>query len=106
MLSNTLRLNFPKTIGHILKNNQNIKCVCVHEIIRLIIIKMKMKMNDRSRINNIIELVLEANTNIVNIESVSDDVLLCIQQHLSNIWSSIHEKTKQHWGWVEKKLCL
>ena len=26
----------------------------------------------------------------------------CIKQHLSNIWSSIHEKVKQHWGWVEK----
>ena len=26
--------------------------------------------------------------------------------HLSNIWSSIHEEVKQHWGWVEKKRCL
>ena len=32
--------------------------------------------------------------------------LICIKQHLSNIWSWIHEKVKQHWGWVEKKLCL
>ena len=31
-------------------------------------------------------------------------MLLCIKQHLSNIWSSIHEKVKQHWGWVEKKV--
>ena len=23
-----------------------------------------------------------------------------IKQHPSNIWSSIHEKVKQHWGWV------
>ena len=29
-----------------------------------------------------------------------------IKQHLSNIWSTIHEKVKQHWGWVEKKSCL
>ena len=29
-----------------------------------------------------------------------------IKQHLSNIWGSIHEKIKQHWGWGEKKLCL
>ena len=29
--------------------------------------------------------------------------LICNKQHLSNIWSSIHEKVKQHWGWVEKK---
>ena len=30
-------------------------------------------------------------------------VALCIKLHLSIIWSSIHEKFKQHWGWVEKK---
>ena len=30
-------------------------------------------------------------------------MITCIKQHLSNIWSSILEKVKQHWGWVEKK---
>ena len=62
MLSNTPRLNFsnlkiihifhqryhPKVIGHILKNEQKNKCVCILEIIRLIILKMKMKMKKRS----------------------------------------------------------
>ena len=24
------------------------------------------------------------------------------KQHLSKIWSSIYEKVKQHWGWIEK----
>ena len=33
-------------------------------------------------------------------------MVICIKQHLSNTWSSIHEKVKQHWGWVEKKRCL
>ena len=33
-------------------------------------------------------------------------MVICIKQHLSNIWSSIHEKVKQHWGWVEKKACI
>ena len=28
--------------------------------------------------------------------------LTCIKQHLSNTWSSIYEKVKQLWGWVEK----
>ena len=28
---------------------------------------------------------------------------LCINQNLSNIWSSIHEKVMQHRGWVEKR---
>ena len=33
----------PKIIVHILKNKQNDKCVCIHEIIRLIIMKIKKK---------------------------------------------------------------
>ena len=33
-------------------------------------------------------------------------MVTCIKQRLSNIWSSIHEKVKQHWGWVETKRCL
>ena len=33
-------------------------------------------------------------------------MVICIKQHLCNIWDSIHEKVKQHWGWVEKKCCL
>ena len=28
---------------------------------------------------------------------------MCIKQRLSNIWSSIHKKVKQHWGWAGKK---
>ena len=31
-------------------------------------------------------------------------MLLCVKQNLSNIWSSIHEKVKQHRGWVEKSV--
>ena len=30
-------------------------------------------------------------------------MVICIKEHQNNIWSSIHEKVKQHWGWVEKK---
>ena len=26
------------------------------------------------------------------------------KQHLSNILGSIHEKVKQHWGWIEKSI--
>ena len=33
-------------------------------------------------------------------------MLICIKQHLSNIYGSIHVKVKQHWGWVEKKCSL
>ena len=64
MLSNTLRLKFyylkivpilhpryhPKIIGHILKNKQKNKCVCIHNIIRSITMKMKIIINNRSHI--------------------------------------------------------
>ena len=30
-------------------------------------------------------------------------MVVCIKQHLSNIWTSVHDKVKQHWDWVEKK---
>ena len=38
----------PKVTGHNLKNQQNNKCACFYEIIRLIIMKMEMKMKSRS----------------------------------------------------------
>ena len=33
---------------------------------------------------------------------LSTMTVICTKQHLSNIWSWIHEKVQQHWGWVEK----
>ena len=33
-------------------------------------------------------------------------MVIYIKQHLSNIWSSIHEKVKQHWGWVKKRVAF
>ena len=33
-------------------------------------------------------------------------MIICIKKHLGNIWSSIHEKIKQHRDWVEKKACI
>ena len=33
-------------------------------------------------------------------------IFICTKQLLSNIWSSIHEKLKQHWDWLEKKALL
>ena len=83
MLSNTMRLKFcylkiihilyehyhPKIIGHILKNKQKSRYVCNHEIIRLIIMRAKLKMKNRSHrydINRlestIIEKIFEPNS--------------------------------------------
>ena len=33
-------------------------------------------------------------------------MIVCIKQHLSNIWSLTYEKVKQHWGRVEVKALL
>ena len=33
-------------------------------------------------------------------------MVMCIKQHLSNIWNSIHEIVQQHWGWIQKKAVL
>ena len=37
-----------KIIGYILRNKQKNKCVSIYEIIRLIIVNMKMKMEKKS----------------------------------------------------------
>ena len=56
------------TLGHILKNKEKNNCACVHEIMRLIIMKMK---NRSHRFAMKIDLGLDMDTNIVNIKSVS-----------------------------------
>ena len=35
---------------------------------------------------------------------LSMTVIKCTKQQLNNIWSSVHEKVKQHLGWVEKNV--
>ena len=31
-------------------------------------------------------------------------MVISIKQHLNKIWSPIHEKVKQQWGWVQKSV--
>ena len=57
-------------VRHILKTKQKNKYVCIHEIIRLMIMKIKMKMKNRSHRYDI-ELSIDMDTNIVNIKSIS-----------------------------------
>ena len=117
MLSNTLRLNFyylkiihilhpryhPKIIGHILKNKQKNKCVCIHEIMRLIIMKMKMKKRSH-RYDKSSPKSRHGHKYSKYKKCLCMMVLIRIKQHLSNTWSSIHEKFKQHWRLIEKRL--
>ena len=67
--------------------------VCIHEVMRVIVMKMKMKMKNKSRRYD--KNSLDKYTNIVKYRKcLSMMKLLYIKQHLSNIWSSIHEKVK------------
>ena len=120
MLSNTLKLNFwhAKIIGilhlcyyltitgHILKNKQNNKHVRIHGIMQLIITKMKTKMKIDS-IKYVINRPKCRNRHKYSkyMKRFSMMMLICIKQHLSNIWSPVFENVKQHWDWVEKKRC-
>ena len=119
MLSNDLRLSFccfkiihilllchhPKIIGYIIKNKQKNKCVCIHKNIRLIIMKIKMKKKNRLNKYNINRPRSRHGPKYGKYKKcLSMMRLICIKQHLSNIWISIHEKVKQHWGWAEKRV--
>ena len=73
--------------------------------------KTKMKMKNRSHSYDINRRRSKYGHKHINIKNVSVwwclyHMLICIKQHVSNIWSSIHQKVKQHWGWVEKKALL
>ena len=65
---------------------------------------MKMKMKNRSHRYNINRLrSRHGHKYSIYKKCLSMMVLLCIKEHLSNIWSS---NAKHYWGWVEKKLFL
>ena len=119
MLSHILKLNLcylkpiyilyplypPKIIGHILKNKQKNKSFRIHEIIQLIVIKMKMKMKnilDWYDINELRPRPGHKYSKYKNCLSMMMMMLICIKQHLSNIGSSVYEKLKQHCGWFKK----
>ena len=117
MLSNTLRLNFcylkiihtlhqryhPRIIGHILKYKQNNKCACINEIIRLIIVQMKLKMKSRSHRYDINRHRPSHGHKYNKYKKCLSMMMLmmlmmliCIMQHLSNICGSSYDKVKQH----------
>ena len=128
MLSNTLRVKVcylkiinilhtcyhPKISVSILKNEQKNKCVCIHANISSIIMKMKMIKKNRSHIYDInrprsrhrhkhSKYKKCLSMTMLKI-CIKQQMLICIKQHLNKIWSSIHEKVKQHWDWIEKSV--
>ena len=99
MLSNTVRPTFcnlkyihilhpryPKIIGHILKNEQKNKCVCINEIIRLIIMKMKMEIKNISHRYDINRpRSRRGHKYSKHITCLTMIMLICIKQHQSKI---------------------
>ena len=87
------------------KNKQKSKCVCIHEIIRFIIMKIKMKMKNRSYRYDINRPGFRHGRKYSKYKKCpSMMMLVCNKQHLSNIWIWIHGKVMQHWGCAEKSV--
>ena len=96
----------PKNNRSYSKKRKQKKCGCIHEIIRLIIMNIeKIKKKNVSHWYVVNRPLSKHGLKYSRYKTcLSMIVLICNQQHLSNIWSSIHEKLKQHWGWVKKSI--
>ena len=87
------------------KKCTKIKCVCLNEAIWLAKMKMRLKIKSTSHrfdINRPRPRNGHKDTKYKMCLSIM--MVICIEQHLRNIWSSIHEKVRQHWGSVEKSI--
>ena len=120
-LSNTLTLNFwflkiipflhpryhPKKTRDILKVYQKNKYVSFNELVWLMAMKMRLKMKNRSRLYNINRPRQRQGHKCTKYKKCLGIIMvICIKQHLSNIWRSIQETVSKHWGWFEKTCCL
>ena len=81
------------------------KYICLNEVIWFITVKMRLEMKSRSNRCGINKprprYGHEYTTYIMRFSKMK---VICIKQPWSNIWSSSHEKVKQHWGWVKKSI--
>ena len=94
-----------RIIWHILKNKQKNKRVCINGIIWLIIRKMKMKKKKISHKHNINKRSSKHGRKYSKCKKfLSIMKLICIKQHLSNIWSSVHEKATTRLSWKNRSL--
>ena len=75
------------------KNKQKHKCACIHGIILLILMKMKTKMKNGSHRYDLNRPKLKYSKYKKCLNMM---LLICMKQHLNNIWISVHEKVKQH----------
>ena len=87
-----------------LSSKHNKRYVCLNEVIWLMTMKMTLKMKNRLHRYDINRPRPRHGNKYTKYKMcLSIMMAIYIKQHLSNIWSSIHEKVKEHWGWVEKK---
>ena len=75
------------------------KYVYFNEVLWFMVMKMRLKMKNRPHRYNI-------NRPRPRHVKVTSKMYLIIMMVKLKTWSSVHEKFKQHWGWVEKKRCL
>ena len=81
------------------------KYVYLNEIIWLITTKMRLKMKNGSSIYDTNRPRRRQGHKYTKYKMcLSIMMVICTKQHLDNIWNSIHEKVKQHWGWVKKSV--
>ena len=79
------------------------KHACLNEIIRWMTMKMRLKMKNISHTYDINRPRLRHGHIYTKYKMCLNIMMvICIKQHLSNIWSSFHKKVKKHCGWVEK----
>ena len=121
MLSDTLRLNFcyltiihilhqrdhPKIIRYVLKNKQKNKCVCIHEVIRLIIMKIKMKMKNRSHRRDINRPRSRHGQKYSKSKKcLIMTMLTFVKQHLSNFEARFMKKLSNSEAKLKKRIAL
>ena len=86
-------------------------CVYFNWIIWLMVVKMRLKIENRSQRYDINRPMPRHGQKYTNIYVSLQLTVIWIKQHLSNILSSIHENVKQNWGWkkallIQKELCI
>lgn len=83
---------------------QKDKSAYLHKAIWLIIMNMKIKMKIY-HIDPIYRTTARYGHKYIKYKNwLITMMLIYIKQRLSNVWSSIHGKINQHWGWVEKRV--
>ena len=86
------------------KSTKN-KCVSFNEVVWLMTVKMRLKKENTShKYDRNKPRPRHAQKHTKCKMCLNIMMVICIKQQLSNIWSSIDEKVKQRWGWVEKSV--